>query len=112
VPGGFQPAVPPVKIVRVDTVVVARDGIKVVDPGGRTVVNVFNAITGRKLLRFRPFDRRHRNGTGVSVTQAADESSFTITARTTDRGRTFTRTFNGRTGAPIGETTVMNTSRG
>jgi hypothetical protein len=74
--------------------------------GARPVVTVFDAFTGRALLRFRAFAPRFRNGTTVSATESADGSGFTITAQTTARGRTYTRTFDGLTGAPIGETVV------
>ncbi len=79
--------------------------------GARPIVKVFDAFTGRQLLRFRAFDPRYRDGTTVSVTESADGQSFTIAARTTHDGETYSRVFDGLTGAPIGETVVAKRGR-
>jgi hypothetical protein len=78
--------------------------------GARPVVKVFDAFTGRQLLRFRAFDSRYRGGTKVSVTDSPDGSGFTIAARTTRDGRTYTSVFDGLDGAPMGESIVAKTS--
>jgi hypothetical protein len=74
--------------------------------GGTPLVKVFDVLTGRTLLKFLAFNRRYRAGTQVSVTTPTSGSDFAITAQTTWKGRTLTRTYSGTTGAPIGATVV------
>jgi hypothetical protein len=77
--------------------------------GDRPVIKVFNALTGRPLERIAAFGARFRNGIKFSVEESPDDTGFSITAETTRHGQTFTRVFNGTTGAPIGPTVVTKT---
>ena len=67
--------------------------------GERPVIKVFDAVSGRPLERIAAFGRRFRNGIKLSVEESSDQTGFSITAETARHGKTFTRVFNGTTGA-------------
>ena len=74
--------------------------------GASPLIKVFDVLTGRLLLKFLAFNRRYREGTDISVATSASGSGFAITAATTSKGLTLTRTFDGTTGAQTGATVV------
>ncbi len=76
--------------------------------GDRPVIKIFDALTGRPLERIAAFGRRFRDGIKFSVEASPDDTGFSITAETTRHGKTFTRVFDGTTGAPSGPTVVAN----